>query len=53
VCVCVCLSGVGREADLIIYDDMDHPPHVIVRKSRQLQRLGGDTLPAEGGVAVD
>ena len=42
----------GREADLIIDDDMQGAARSISRKLGEIQNFGNDALTGEGGIAV-
>lgn len=46
------VDGVGREADLIIDNDMDGSPNVEVVDASHLHRFVDDALSGEGGVSV-
>ena len=41
------------EADLVVDDGVDRPAGRVAGEVREIQRLGDDALPREGGVAVD
>ncbi len=43
----------GREPDLIVRDDVDRAAGGVAGQRRQIQRLGHDALPREGGIAMD
>ena len=47
------VAGPSREADLIVDDDMDRAAGLVALKLREVERLGDETLPRDGGVAVD
>ena len=46
------LLGRGSEADLVVDDDVDRAARAIGRQLREAQRLGNDSLPREGRVAM-
>jgi hypothetical protein len=45
--------GVGREADLIVRDHVQRPAGRVAVERVEVERLGDDPLPGEGGVSVD
>ena len=45
--------GRGREADLVVHDDVDRAADRVPLELRHLERLGHDALGGERGVAVD
>ena len=47
------IGGPGREADLVVDDDVNRAAGPVARKLRQVQRLGDESLAGERGVAVD
>ena len=47
------LGGVGREADLVVRDEVQRSAGRVAVEAVQVERLGDDALPGERGVAVD
>ena len=47
------LVGGGREADLVVHDDVDCSAGAIARQLGEVQGLGHQSLAGEGGIAVD
>ena len=47
------VGGVGREADLVIYDEVDGATRGVAFEPREVERLGDDALAHERRVAVD
>ena len=47
------LLGIGREAELVVGDDVDDAADVVAVEPRQVQRLGDDALAGERRVAVN
>ena len=47
------LGRVGREADLVVRDQVQRAPRRVALEALQVERLGHDSLPREGRVAVD
>ncbi len=47
------IARFGREAELIVGDDVDCAARPVAGKLRQVERLGDDPLTGEGGVAVN
>ena len=45
--------GIGREADLVVLDDVDRAADRVAVERLQVERLGDDALAGEGGVAVE
>ena len=45
--------GVGREADLVVHDQVDGAADLVAVQRLQVERLGDDALGGERGVAVD
>ena len=43
----------GREADLVVDDDVDGAAHAVAVELRHVERLGDDALAREGRVAVE
>ena len=43
----------GGEADLVVDDDVDRAADAVAPGLRQIEGLGDDALPGEGGVAVE
>ena len=46
-------AGRGREADLVVHDDVHGAADVVAGQLREVQRLRDDALARERGVAVD
>ena len=46
-------SGLGREADLVVRDDVDRAAGRVALEPVQIQRLGDDALAGKRGVAVN
>ena len=44
---------IGREADLVVHDDVDRAAHLVAVEGLEVERLGDHALRREGGVAVD
>ena len=47
------LGGIGREADLVVGDDVQRPARRVAVERVQVERLRDDALSREGRVAVD
>ena len=47
------VAGFGREAQLIVGDDVDRAACPVTGQQREIERLGDNTLTGEGGVAVN
>ena len=47
------LLRIGREAELVVGDHVDRAAGGVAGQRLQVERLGDDALPGEGGVAVD
>ena len=47
------LAGGGREADLVVDDDVDRAAGAVAGQLREVQGLGHEPLAGERGVAVD
>jgi hypothetical protein len=45
--------GRGREADLVVHDDVNRAAGLVALESAHVERLLHDALPREGRVAVD
>ncbi len=46
-------SGIGREAQLVVGDQVEGAARGVARERLEVERLGHDPLAREGGVAVD
>ena len=47
------IRRVGREPDLVVRDQVQRATRRVAGEVRQVERLGDDTLPREGSVAMD
>ena len=47
------IVGIGREADLVVGDDVDSAADLVAVERLQVEGLCDDPLGGEGGVAVD
>ena len=47
------LGRIGREADLVVGDDVDRAPDGVAVEAEQVEGLGDHSLSGEGGVPVD
>ena len=47
------LRRIGREADLVVRDEVQRPAGRVAVEAVQVERLGDDSLPGERGIPVD
>ena len=47
------LLGIGREAELIVGDDVNDAANVVALEAREVERLGDDALSGKSGIAVN